>query len=98
MGLCIKPLMQQLKSSAHACCGINRSNQLFAAVKYFKAAMAEGIKPILQQTCTWRDPDKPLATPIDYRIMRQNDRGYHHLLTLISESYLHGSIMVWRGD
>ena len=87
--VCIKPLMQQLKAQRMPAVALTDQSQLFAAVKYFKAAMAEGIKPIFGADLYLEDPDKP-SQPLLITVLCQNDRGYHHLLTLISESYLHG--------
>src|SRR6185295_9643519 len=65
---------------------------LFALVKFYRAAEANGIKPIAG-TDLWI-ADAAAGTPSRLTVLCQNRRGYLNLAQLISRSYIEGR----RGD
>jgi DNA polymerase-3 subunit alpha len=68
--------------------GVTDSNNLFGALEYAKAASGAGIQPIhgcVLQCLPEEDPDAPRDQLV---LIVQNETGYHHLLSLVSESFL----------
>jgi len=68
---------------------ITDQNNLFAAVKFYKAAMAAGIKPLLGADI-WINNTEESHHPFRLTLFCQNNIGYHHLLELLSKAYLEG--------
>ncbi len=64
-------------------------SNLFAMVKFYRAAMAMGVKPIIGVDLWVQDPDMPhqLSRLV---LLSQNMTGYHNLTELISRTYLEG--------
>lgn len=64
---------------------------LFAAVKVFKAALAQGIKPIIGADITFYYSEQ--AEPnFSLLLLCQNDTGYKNLTRLVSRAYQQGQI------
>ncbi len=61
---------------------------LFAAVKFYQAALAAGIKPILGADC-WISSAN-VKQPFRISLLCQNYQGYQNLTRLISRAYLEG--------
>ncbi|MEO6171915.1 MAG: DNA polymerase III subunit alpha, partial [Arenimonas sp.] len=70
---------------------INDNCNMFALVKFFKAAEAKGIKPIAGADLFLAEPNQ---TPSRMTFLCQNQQGYLSLSRLISRAYLEGH----RGD
>ena len=85
----IKSLMATLTQQNMPSIAITDQSNLFATVKYFKAAIASGIKPIVGADLLLENPDKP-SQPFSFTALCQNNLGYKHLTKIISEAYLHG--------
>ncbi len=85
----IKPLMQQLSENGMRACAITDFCNLFAAIKFYKAALAYGIKPIIGCDLQYSNPcfDKQLSRVI---LLCQNEEGYLNLSKLVSKAYLEG--------
>ncbi|MGB5326290.1 MAG: DNA polymerase III subunit alpha [Pseudomonadales bacterium] len=65
----------------------DRSN-LFALVKFQKAAFAAGVKPIFGADLLWHDAAESL--PCTMTLLVQNAQGYKNLVALISRAYTEG--------
>lgn len=78
---------QQLKMPAIA---ISDQNNLFAAVKFYKAAIRRGIKPLFASDL-WIKENKANES-LHYRLLAlcQNQQGYKNLTCLISKAYFEG--------
>lgn len=64
-------------------------SNLYAAVKFYKEAMSQGIKPILG--ADFQLADKPNAkNTLKFTLLCQNLTGYQNLLKLISRAHLEG--------
>ena len=59
---------------------------LFALVKFYKAALAEGIKPIAGCDVYVSDPESD-AAPALLVLLAQNEAGYRKLGQLLSKAY-----------
>lgn len=64
---------------------------MFAAIKFYQAAMQAGIKPILGsqvRIANEADPERPFIL----NLFCQNEIGYQNLMRLISRAYLEGQV------
>jgi len=84
----IKPFAKQVAQSMAAAAVTDRDN-LFALVKYYRAASAAGIKPIAGVDLRVRGmaPDDELTRVI---LLVQNNTGYLNLTNLVSRGYQEG--------
>ena len=85
----VRALVDQVRAAAMPAVAITDVSNLFALIKFYKAAQAAGIKPICG--CDFQVlsnlPDRP---PALLTLLVQNQTGYRHLTELISRSYLEG--------
>ena len=63
---------------------------LFGLVKFYRAARARGVKPIVGVD-TWVTPDGDRAQPARLLLLVQDQQGYRRLCELISAAYLSGT-------
>ena len=85
----IKPLVQAVADAGMAAVAVTDQSNLFAMVKFYRAAMAAGIKPIIGVDLWLRNPDN-LSQPWRLLLLCQNRRGYRNLTELVSRTYLEG--------
>ncbi len=85
----IKPLMQALSDRGMSAVALTDHCNLFAAVKFYKAAIDKGIKPILGAEIACHEQDKPENTS-SLVLLCQNRIGYRHLTCMISKAYQQG--------
>ncbi|TNF92541.1 MAG: DNA polymerase III subunit alpha [Gammaproteobacteria bacterium] len=89
-GVCrVKPLVKQAAKNKMPALAITDQSNLFAMVKFYKAALAQGLKPIIGVDCRIYDDDQP-DNPGRLTLLCQNQTGYHHLARLVTRSYQHG--------
>ena len=88
----IKPLVAQCESMSMPAVALSDRNNLFALVKFYKAAHASGIKPVIASD-VWvvGDNTNEEATPLV--LIARTDKGYRNLCELISRSYAEGQSM-----
>lgn len=84
----IKPLMGKLQAEAMPAVALTDLNNLFALVKFQKAAFAAGIKPIFGADILVWDEDS--ESSFEICLLVQNAQGYKNLTELISKCYLEG--------
>jgi DNA polymerase-3 subunit alpha len=85
----IKPLIKRLAESGMAAVAVTEQTNLFSLVKFYRAAMGAGIKPIAGTDVLIFNPDDPSA-PFRLTLLAQNKSGYIALSELISRAYLEG--------
>lgn len=85
----IKELIKRTKQQGSFAVALTDQHNLFAAVKFFKAAMAAGIKPIIGADIFFSNPEKADA-PYVMTLLCQNHEGYLNLTRLLSKGYLEG--------
>jgi DNA polymerase-3 subunit alpha len=85
----IKPLMRKLAEMQMPAVALTDQCNLFAMVKFYKAAQAAGIKPIMGAD-VWVGNTADDKKPYRLVLLCQNDVGYKNLTRLISRSYLEG--------
>ncbi|HYQ92715.1 MAG TPA: DNA polymerase III subunit alpha, partial [Candidatus Competibacteraceae bacterium] len=83
----IKPLIKQVAAAGMPAVAVTDMNNLFAAIKFYKAARAAGIKPIIGAELWVR---REAAEPARLVLLCQNLDGYHNLARLISRGYREG--------
>lgn len=86
----IKPLVKQVAESM-AAAAVTEKGNMFSLVKYYRAALSGGIKPVVGVDMLIRGvaPDNELTRAI---LLVQNDTGYLNLTNLVSRGYQEGQI------
>lgn len=85
----IKPLMDVLPKRGMNAVAVTDFCNLFVAVKFFQAAVAAGIKPILGCDLPCHAIEKPEHVS-SLVLLCQNDLGYRNLTCLVSKAYQEG--------
>jgi DNA polymerase-3 subunit alpha len=83
----IKPLVQQVAAAGMPAVAVTDMSNLFAMIKFYKAAHQAGIKPIIGAEL-WLGQTQ--EEPTRLILLCQNREGYRHLTQLLSRSYLEG--------
>jgi DNA polymerase-3 subunit alpha len=85
----VKPLVGQVAESGMPAVAITDRCNLFALVKFYRAAMAAGVKPIVGTDVWIRNPEDA-NQPFSMVFLVQDDVGYLNLKQLVSRSYQQG--------
>ncbi len=85
----VKPLMAALAENNMPAVALTDQSNLFAMVKFTRAALGTGIKPLIGVDALVRYGDDQEA-PFQMVLLAQNKAGYLNLSELISKSYLEG--------
>ena len=85
----VKQLMPALAEDDMPAVALTDQSNLFAMVKFTRAALGAGIKPIIGVDALVRHGDDQEA-PFQMVLLAQNKTGYLNLSELISKSYLEG--------
>src|SRR5450759_1178544 len=83
----IKPLVKRLAELNMPAIAVTDHANLFSLVKFYKAALGKGIKPIAGADVLVFNPEEP-ATPYRLTLLANNHTGYISLTELISKAYL----------
>ena len=82
----VKSLVKRCVSLGFPAVAITDQSNLFALVKFYKAALGAGIKPIAGADIHLQNPSDPEA-PHTLTLLVQNVTGYRNLTALISRAY-----------
>ncbi len=85
----VKPLVAAAVAAGMPAVALTDQSNLFAMVRFYKAALAAGVKPIVGVDCWLRDSEDP-NKPFRLVLLAQHERGYRHLTELISRGYREG--------
>lgn len=85
----IKPLVARVAELGMPAVAITDQSNLFSLVKFYKASIAAGVKPISGVDVWIRDPEDA-NNPYRLLLLVQNPEGYKNLTCLISRSYREG--------
>ena len=85
----IKPLVKRLAELNMPAVAVTDHANLFSLVKFYKAALGQGIKPIAGADVLIFNPEEP-ATPYRLTLLVNNHTGYITLTELISKAYQEG--------
>ncbi len=82
----IGPLMEAVAAAGMPAVALTDQSNLFALVRFYKAAIKQGIKPLIGVD-VWVEGEDGADCLV---LLCQNNTGYLHLTQLISQSYLEG--------
>ncbi len=85
----IKQLVEQAAENGMPAVALTDQSNMFATVRFYKAAMAAGVKPICGVDAWLRNPADGNA-PFRLLLLAQNADGYRNLTELVSRSYREG--------
>ncbi len=85
----LKPLVEQVRERGMGAVALTDSNNMFAVVKHYKAAISMGVKPIFGADVWVHHPGRTDALS-RLVLLCQNQQGYLNLKRLISRAYLEG--------
>ena len=74
------------RADAQAACAITDLNNLFGAVKFYKAARGKGVKPIIGAD-VWMEPLEGDKQPSRLLLLIQGQAGYLHLSELLARAW-----------
>ena len=83
----VKPLMKAVAAAGVAAVALTDQSNLFAMVKFYSAAMAAGVKPIIGVDVWLENPQEP-NQPSRLVLLCKDNEGYRNLTRLISRSYI----------
>lgn len=81
--------MQNGGRNGYACGGSNRPVQSFSMVKFYRAAMSSGIKPVIGVDA-WIHSNDEAEAPYRLVLFCRDMQGYQNLTYLVSRSYQEG--------
>ena len=85
----IRPLVKRVADLGMPAVALTDQSNMFALVRFYKAAMAAGVKPIGGVDALVRNPEDP-NKPDRLVLLVQNNTGYRNLTELVSRSYREG--------
>ncbi|MGH8402825.1 MAG: PHP domain-containing protein, partial [Gammaproteobacteria bacterium] len=84
----VPELVQAIASIGMPAVALTDQGNLFALVKFYKAAQAAGIKPIIGADLRLRDMEADTFSI--FTLLCCDEQGYHNLSMLVTRSYLEG--------
>jgi len=88
----IEPLMSACGRQNMPAVAFTDQSNLFALVKFYKAATAAGIKPIVGVD-VWLENSKDERKPFKMLLLAQNQNGYKNILKIVSLSFVEGQYL-----
>jgi DNA polymerase-3 subunit alpha len=85
----VADLVDSTAASAMPAVAVTDQCNLFAMVKFYRAALARGVQPIIGVDLLLREPEEKQG-PSRLTLLCQNSDGYHNLTRLVSRAYLEG--------
>ena len=82
----IKPLVASIAQAGMPAVAVTDQSNLFAMVKFYKAAVGCRLKPIIGVDA-WLHNDQDANKPFRVILLIQNAEGYRNLTRLVSRSY-----------
>jgi len=87
----IGPLMERCAADGMPAVALTDQNNLFGMVKFYRKALAAGIKPLVGVDLMLANDDDP-DHPCRLLLLCQDDNGYRNLSRLVTRSYLEGQV------
>ncbi|SES71449.1 DNA polymerase III, alpha subunit [Marinobacter segnicrescens] len=85
----VKPLINRVKELGMPAVGLTEQSNMCSLVRFYKAAMGAGIKPIPGADLWLENPDEP-DNPFRLTLLARNQKGYLNLTEIISLGYTEG--------
>ncbi|KAA0874677.1 DNA polymerase III subunit alpha [Nitrincola tapanii] len=86
----VKKLVAQAKQVGMPAVAVTDHTNLYALIKFYKAALGAGIKPICGADLWLLNPADEMAEPSRITLLVRNGQGYKNLMQLISRAYTQG--------
>ncbi len=90
----IKPLVATAAAQQMPAVAITDQTNLFALVKFYKAALGAGVKPICGVDLWVQNPDDPEGEPFRLTLLVRTGQGYRNLMELVSRAYAEGQNII----
>ena len=90
----IPALMAKAAADSMPAIAMTDRNNLFGLVKFYRRALAAGVKPVIGADLRIANEDDP-GRPFTLIVLCQNNHGYRNLCRIISRAYLEGRV---RGE
>ncbi len=87
----IPALVERLASTGMPSCAVTEQSNLFSLVKFYRASLSAGIKPIIGVDL-WISEDEELDQPSRLVVLCQNNVGFRSLCRLVTRSYYEGQV------
>ena len=87
----IPALVEALATTGHLACAVTEQGNLFSMVKFYRAAQAAGVKPIIGVDA-WVCADELLGEPSRLVLLCQNETGFRNLSRLVTRCYVDGQV------
>jgi DNA polymerase III subunit alpha len=87
----VDELVDAVAAAGMPAVGISDQYNLFAMVKFYRAALARGVQPVIGVDLRIREPGDPQG-PSNITLLCQNLSGYRNLTRLVSRAWLEGQV------
>ena len=87
----VPELIEAVAQAAMPAVAVSDQDNLFAMVKFYRAALARGVQPIIAVDLRLREPSDPQG-PSRLTLLCQNLEGYRNLTRLVSRGWLEGQV------
>jgi len=87
----VEELVEAVAEAGMPAVGISDQDNLFAMVKFYRAALARGVQPIIGVDLRVREGSDPQG-PSRIALLCQNLEGYRNLTRLVSRAWLEGQV------
>ena len=85
----VKPLVNAVAEMGMPACAVTDQSNLFSMVKFYRAAIARGVKPIIGVDVWLSNAEEP-TQPHRLALLCQTNEGYRNLTQLVSRTYIEG--------
>src|SRR5690606_25162474 len=85
----IKPLVKRVAELNMPACAITDQTNFYGLIKFYKAAQAAGIKPIVGSDF-WLASSDVDGKPTLFTLLAADNTGYKNIIELISRAWQHG--------
>jgi DNA polymerase-3 subunit alpha len=85
----VKPLIERVADLGMPAVGLTEQSNMCSLVRFYKAAMGAGVKPIIGADLWVENPDEP-DHPFRLTLMARNLDGYRNLTEIVSRGYTEG--------
>lgn len=87
----VKPLIKRVAELEMPAVGLTEQSNMCSLVRFYKAAMGAGVKPVIGADIKLENPDEP-ENPFRLTLLARNQTGYRHLTEIISLGYTEGQL------
>ncbi|HKK57610.1 DNA polymerase III subunit alpha [Marinobacter sp.] len=85
----VKPLINRVAELGMPAVGLTEQSNMCSLVRFYKAAMAAGVKPVIGADLWVDNPDEP-ENPFRLTLLARNQDGYRNLTEIVSRGYTEG--------